>query len=158
MFVLHLHTCNLGTEERESANPFTGERIGIPIDSGLTSTERLAVKSLLTTSGATAPDPDTYCRVALPDGSIINLAVGNLFTDNPCIAFALEYDTLTPDVVSFIHALASRGNMAIGSSTDPTVVALPLSEQRNRVLSRWPQVHVVESPLDLEDWIRHHIH
>ena len=151
---LHLHTCNLGTQTQESRNPFTGEIFAVPIDIGLNSAERSAVRALLADVEASAPDPDTYCRVVLGDGSALNVAVSNLFGDGPCRAFAVEYYSLTPAVASFVHDLASRGNLAIVASVKPLAVALPLPDQRERVASRWPSAYVVASPSDLEHWLR----
>jgi hypothetical protein len=157
MFRLHLHTCNLGTQVRETRNPFTGETIVYPIDSGLTPAERESARSLLAEAGASAPDPDMYSHVVLSDGSSVNIGVDNLYTDDPCIALALEYYTLNPAVASFVHSLASRGNMAIISTTNPKIVALPLIGQRDRVLSRWPETRVVISHAELEDWLHENI-
>ena len=157
MFALHLHTCNLGTHMRESKNPFTGAVFVVPNDLGRTSLERDAVRALLEEVGASNPDPDTYCNIAFPDSSSVSVAVGNLYSNGPCTGFALEYDRLTPAVASFVHALAVRGNLSIISGVEPTVAALPLFEQRERVLSRWPGVQVVESALDLETWLRQNL-
>jgi hypothetical protein len=159
MFELHLHTCNLGTKTRKGVNPFTGEPLVIHIDLGLTAAEREAVQTLLVEVGASDPDPDYYRRVVLPKGSIVNAAIGPSVNDLklPCIAFAVEYYSLTTEVASFIHALASKGNMSIGSASDPAVVALTLPEQKKRVVQRWPKASVVASPRQLEAWLRQNI-
>jgi hypothetical protein len=157
MFFLHLQSCNLGTQVREVKNPFTGEVLVVPIDLGLTASERDAVRALLAEAGASPPDPDTYCRVVLRDGNRVDVAVGGLYTDATPMAIAVEYNALSPEVASFVHALASRGNMSIISGVDPAVVALPLPTQRTQVASRWPEAPVVEAPSDLEAWLRQNI-
>ncbi len=121
------------------------------------STASEAVKGLLSEACASPPDPDTYCSVTLPDRGRLNVAVGTLYTDKQCRGFALEYYALTPGVASFVHALASRGNLAIVSGIDPMVVALPLADQKEKLRSRWPQAPVVQSPSELEDWLRQNI-
>jgi hypothetical protein len=142
---------------REITNPFNGETIVIPRVLELTSSEREAVKSLLAEVGASAPDPDTYCSVTLPDGGEVGVAVGNLCAEGPCGAFALEYNALTRGVASFIHTLASRGNLAIMSSSGTTGVAVPSADQKEKVRSRWPEAEIVDSPSDLERWLRQNI-
>jgi hypothetical protein len=155
---LHLHTCNLGTKVRKGANPFTGEPLEFPIDDGLTAAEREAVRRLLAEVRAGDPDPESYCRVVLPEGSVVNVGIGSLNNpDLPCIAFALECSSVNLEVASFIHALASKGNMSIGSAVDPKVVALPLREQRERVVRRWPNALVVTLPGQLEAWLHQNI-
>ncbi len=59
MFFLHLQSCNLGTHVRKVKNPFTGEALAVPIDLGLTSSERDAVRALLAEVGASPPDLQT---------------------------------------------------------------------------------------------------
>jgi hypothetical protein len=157
MFMLDMHTCNLGDQTTETINPFTGDVIVIPIDFGLTSKERMSVRDFLAESGASAPDPDDYCRVMLPRGNSVNVDVGTLYTDVPCRGFAAEYSVLAPEVASFLYELARRGNMTIGSSSDPKLVALTSREQPEGVKARWPQAGYVESPTELEAWLRENI-
>lgn len=156
-FSLHLHTCNLGTQVRKGKNPFTGEVVEFPIDPGLTSAERSAVRALLKEAGASEPDPDNYRRVTFKDKSTVNVAAGALDRKEPCVAFAVECSALTLKVVSLIHDLACKGNMSIGSTVDPAVVALPLADQAKKVSKRWPGASVVESPSQLEFWLRQQI-
>jgi hypothetical protein len=156
-FSLHLHTCNLGTAVREAVNPFTGEVLKIPVDLGPTATEIDAVRDFLTESRAGELDPDTYCRIDLPDGSKVNVAIGTLGQKHPCIAFAVECFALTDDTVSFVLELAKRGRMSIGSTSDPGVVALPAGDLPARVAQRWPSAPVVETPAELWVWLQHNI-
>jgi hypothetical protein len=157
-FTLHLHTCNLGTAVRTCRNPFTKELVTVPIDHGLTKSERQAVTELLEEVGAGEPDPDTYCRVELPDGTYVNVAVGTLAdVDVARVAFAVECSALSLEVVAFVYALASWGNLSIGSSIDPEVVALPHRRQWDRVSKRWPKASVVESPSELKVWLKQNL-
>jgi hypothetical protein len=156
-FTLHLHTCSLGTKVRTCRNPFTEQSIAVPIDCGQTKTERQTVGALLEEVGAGEPDSDSYRRVELPDGSIVSVAVGTLADDAACVAFAVECSALTAEVASFLHALASRGNLSIGSSIDPEVVVLPCPRLREQVSGRWPKASIVESPSELGVWLERNL-
>jgi len=157
-FTLHLHTCNLGKRVRKCRNPFTNEPIAFPIDRGLTVAERQAVLALLEEARAAEPDPDTYRRVELSDGSIVSVAVGTLADAAPrVVAFGVECSALTAEVALFLYSLASRGNLSVGSSIDPQVVALPLPEQRELVSGRWPKARVTGSPSQLKDWLERNL-
>jgi hypothetical protein len=156
-FTLHLQSCNLGTEVRMLRNPFTNEPVVAHIDHGLTATERQAVRELLEEVKAGEVDPDFYRRVKLPDGSLVDVGVGTLYDENTCGAFAVDCSDLTDQVVSFLHTLASRGNLSIGSTIDPQVVALPRREQKEWVSERWPTVCVVKSPSQLLAWLRQNL-
>jgi hypothetical protein len=152
-FRLHLQTCNLGTRARTVRNPFTGATLAVPGDLALTAEDRQAVRALLQEVGAGEPDPDTYRRIELPGGSIVDIAVGTLDDDAPCIGFAVECSDLTAEGASFLYALASRGNLSVGSSIDPQVVALTRPEQRERVARWYPKVSMVGSPSRLRVWL-----
>jgi hypothetical protein len=154
MICLDIHTCNLGHQTREAINPFTDEKLNIPIDLGLTSKEQMAVREFLAESGASPPDSDSFCRVMLLGGDSVIVDVGSLYTDVPCRGFAAEYSVLTLEVASFLFELARRGNMTIGSSVNPTLVALTSREQPEQVKVRWPHASFVESPEGLEAWLR----
>ncbi len=155
-FGLHLHTCNLGTTARQATNPFTGEPVEFPIDVGLSDSETDAVEAFLADNGASEPDPDSYCRVEL-SGDVVNVAVGGLYDAEPCVAFAIECSDLNQTVAQFVHELACRGNMSIGSSIDPTVVSLPLSGQVKDVSERWPSFVLVDTPTKLLHWLQKNV-
>jgi hypothetical protein len=138
-------------------HPFTGEPVAVPLDHGLTEAERQAVRALLEEVGAAEPDPDSYRRVELSDGSIVSLAVGTLDRDAPCVAFAVECSALTAAVAYFLYALASRGNLSVGSSIDPEVTALPRPHQNQRVSWRWPKARLAESPSLLRAWLEQNL-
>lgn len=161
---LALRTCNLGTKVKEIPNPFDGRTITIHFDDGLTEAEREAVRKLLAQVGASEPDPETYCQIRLPDGSRLNVAIGTLNMAHPCIGFAVEFTPLSTAVVEFVFALALAGNMTVGSSIDPSVVAIlaPGLQRLTPVLKarlheRRPTAQVVGSPLELEAWLRERI-
>ena len=157
-FSLHLHTCNLGTEIRMCQNPFTGEAISIPRDPGLTLDESQAVRRLLEEVEAGEPDADTYRHIEFADGSLVSVAVGRLLAEGAaCRALAVECSVLTASVADFLYALASRGNLSIGSSIDPKVVVLLRAEQSKLVSRRWPEANVVESPSQLRDWLERNL-
>jgi hypothetical protein len=155
-FTLHLQSCNLGTKVRMLRNPFTNEPVVAHIDHGLTATERQVVRELLEEVKAGEVDPDSYRRVKLPDGSLVDVGVGSP-DDNTCGAFAVDCSDLTDQVASFLHTLASRGNLSIGSTIDPQVVALPRREQKEQVSERWPKARVVTSPSQLLTWLRQNL-
>ena len=153
-FGLHLNTCNLGTEVRRMKNPFTEEPVDIPIDLGLTEAEREGVQSLLREVNAGEPDPDTYSRITLKDGSIVDIAIGSLNdTKARCGAFAVECKRLTIEVSAFLFRLAHAGNLSIGPTVGTPVIAVVSSEQVARVAHRWPHVDLVETPQSLNDWL-----
>jgi hypothetical protein len=156
-FTLHLQTCNLGTKVRMLRNPFTNDPVVAHIDQGLTATERQAVRELLEEVKAGEVDPDAYRRVKLPDGSLVDVGVGSLYDETTCGAFAVDCSDLTDQVASFLHTLASRGNLSIGSTIDPQVVALPRREQKERVSERWPKAREVKSPSQLFAWLRQNL-
>jgi hypothetical protein len=152
-FELHLQTCNLGTAAGTYQNMFTGEIIEVPLDRALTAEEKRAVRALLQEVGAGEPDPDTYRRVELPDGSIVSVAVGTLDDDAPCGGCAVECSALTTAVALFLFALAKRGNLSVGSGTDPEVVAYTRPEQRERVCRWYPKASMAGSPSRLRAWL-----
>ena len=149
---LDLRTCNLGSEVKEAANPFTGDPWRVHIDDGLTDDERNAVRALLARVGASEPDPDTYCQIRLSDGSRVNVAIGTLNMAHPCVAFAVEFQSLSPAVAEFVFSLAQAGNMTIRATS--TVVAVLSPATKVRVQERWPTAQVVGSPVELESWLR----
>ncbi len=162
-FTLHLHSCNVGPELQTITNQFTGESFAIPVDHGLTASELDGVRTLLTDAKVGPPDPETYCRVPLADGSFVDVAIGTLDsiaalgTHAPCIAFAVDCSALTTGVAEFVYELAKRGNMTIGSTLDPSVVSLPVPGQRVRARHRWPNAIVTDSPAKLAVWLREQI-
>ena len=155
MFELHLHTCNLGSAVRLTANPFTGEPIEVPLDVGLTAEQQSAVRALLVEAGAEEPDPDGYRRVRLPDGAIISVLGPPDEEWASCVALAVECRALTQGVADFVHKLAQRGEMAV--MVVPQVVALPSLAPLGRVARRWPSAVVVESPGELFGWLRENL-
>jgi hypothetical protein len=155
-FGLALHTCNLGTATRNVVNPFTREPIEIAIDPGLTIAERDAVRSFLSDCKAGEPDPDTFCKINLNDGCIVNVAIGTLDQEHPCIGFAVECSALTSDGAFFVLELAKRGNMSIGSSIDGDVVAFT-SAPTEMAAKRWPLAQVMDSADQLKAWLAENI-
>ena len=156
-YSLHLHTCNLGTAVKKGKNPFTGDVVEFPNDDGLNRSEREAVQLLLQEVQASEPDPDGYMKVMFSDNGVANIGDGNLDDRSPCIAFAMEINMVTPQLVSFIYNLTRAGNMSIGSSIDPSVVALTSPTQDKKLLKRWPAAQVIESPLQLKKWLEENI-
>ena len=156
-FSLHLHTCNVETSVRKVTNPFTGTPVEVPIDEGLTAAERDAVRAFLAEVGAGEPDADTYCKIDLPDGSIVSVAIGTLDQEHACVAFAVECSTLTANTVSFVFELARRGNMSIGSTVAPEIVALPSVAANDCMTRRWPMAQSAETPAQLRAWLRNYI-
>jgi hypothetical protein len=156
MFIsLALHTCNLGTAVRTGRNPFTGQLVEFPIDDGLTPAEKAAVIKLLTEVRATPADEEGWRTVFLRDGSKINVSLGVLFeSDHPCVGCKVEFDPYSSIAVSFIFTLAQIGNMSVGSSIDPNVVALVRPLPTERVAKRWPNATITTNPEQLEAWLR----
>jgi hypothetical protein len=153
-YSLALHTCNLGTAIRTGTNPFTGRIAEFPIDDGLAPIEKVAVRKLLTDMGATVADEDGWRTVLLNDGSKVNVELGILDSDHPCIGCGVEFEPNSPVAVSFIFKLAQIGNMSVGSGIDPNVVALVRASPSERVTKRWPKAAITTSPDQLGAWLR----
>ena len=137
---------------RKAVNPFTGEAVTFPIDNGLTVGERAAVRVVLLSNGASEPDPDGFRSVRLSDGTKVNVCTWHLDREGACPGLEIECYAATPSAAAFVFELASEGNMTIGSTTDPAVVAAVSHAQAERVKARWPSVPVLRSPEDLLAW------
>jgi hypothetical protein len=153
-FSLSLHTANHGTARRTGVNPFTGAVVEFPIDHGLTAAERAAVRSVLSSYGASDADADGFRYIVLPDETKIGVDAGHVDREGVCPGVVVECNSTSADAAAFVFELASKGNMTVGSSVDPAVVAAVSSEQSERVKSRWPDVPVLRSPEDLLIWVK----
>lgn len=152
-FNLAFSTCNLGDETREMTNPFTGEKLLAHIDDGLTESERKAVLDLFKSNSASERDPDGYYYIEFPDGSHIGVGAFTLEGTDPCVGFAVECDRLTDAAADFLFKLSRAGNMSVGSSIDPDVVALTAAPSDD-VSKRWPGASVLDDPARLAAWLK----
>jgi hypothetical protein len=120
----------------------------------LTQAKNVAVQNLLTDVGATLADEDGWRTVLLDDGSMVNLELGILDSDHPCVGCGVEFEPLSSVAVSFIFTLAQIGNMSVGSGIDPNVVALVHASPSERVAKRWPKAAITTSLDQLGAWLR----
>jgi hypothetical protein len=149
------HTYNLRDEVRKGRNPFTGETVEFPMDTGLTEAERNAVKALLAGKHASGPDEDGFHNIPLSDGNVVSLWTGDLDGSAPSVAFQLQFEgPATREILDLAREIAVRGNLTIGSTFDPEIVALvnpPLDPQIRR---RWPKAMQLQTQEDFDDWVR----
>lgn len=148
------HTCNLGDAVRKGTNPFTGEPVEFPIDDGLSDSERMAVKQLLSEFHAIGPDPDGYYQIVFSNDTSINVGAGALDGATPCIGIAMEIEgPASQDVVRFARRLALEGNMAVSSAIDPDIVALVARSDDPRICERWPDAPILTNDDDFIKWV-----
>lgn len=150
---LHLHASHLGDQAREATNPFTGEKLRVPSDEGLSAAEREAVLELLSRNAATDPDPDGYYYVQLADDCRIGIGAPTLSSQRPCVGIGFECDRLTDTAIQFLFELSRAGNLSIGSSSDPDHVAFT-AQPNDRQAKRWPAAAVLEDPAQLAAWLQ----
>lgn len=131
----------------------TGEKLLAHIDDGLTESERKAVLDLLKSVSASEPDPDGYYYIDLSDGSHIGVGAFTLAGKDRCVAFAVECDHLTGAAADFLFKLSRAGNMTVGSSIDPDVVALTATPSDD-ASERWPNAPVLDDPARLAAWLK----
>jgi hypothetical protein len=153
-FDIHLHTCRLGKRVRKTVNPFTNEPILVPIDRGLSASERKAVSNLLAQVNAIGPDPDGYYNLTFSDGGMADACIGSLEGKPPCIAFGIEVQVMTDELVSFLYKLAQSGNMSIMPIMQDAVPLLTSLATDQLVQERWPDALVIDSPAQLERLLR----
>jgi len=151
---LHLHSCNLEAGTRTVTNPFTGKPIEIPRDGGLTQAERATATKLLSDVRASPVDPDGYRKISFTDGSTLSVGIGTLETSQPCIAFVVEFESLSEAVLSFIFMLAHSCNLSVGSTIDPIVVAVTQTPHNEHFRKHCPTAIVANSEPQLEAWIK----
>ncbi len=149
---LHFHTCNLSDDTREATNPFTNEKTFFHVDDGLSESERKAVLDLLRTASASEPDPDGYYYVDLPDGARVGVGASTLSGSDKCVAFAVECNNLTDAAADFLFRLSRAGNMSVGSSVNPDVVAFT-AQPNDKVVVRWPKAPLLPDSASLAAWL-----
>jgi hypothetical protein len=103
---------------------------------------------------ASNPDPDRYRKIHCKDGGVASISIGTLEDPDPCIAFAVEFERLTPEVALFVFNIARLGNMSVGSTIKPEVVLLTRASESELVAKRWPKAIVAETPKHLESWLK----
>jgi hypothetical protein len=153
-FDIHFHTCRLGKRVRKMVNPFTNEPILVPIDRGLSASERKSVRNLLTEVNAIGPDPDGYYRLTFADGGWAYACIGSLEGKPPSIAFGLEVIVMTDELLVFLYKLAQSGNMSITPIMEASVTVLTSPATDQLVRERWPDALVLDSPVQLEKVLR----
>jgi hypothetical protein len=153
-FNIHFHTCHLSKRVRKGINPFTKEPVLFPIDRGLNASERKAVRSLLAEVNAIGPNPDGYYKVTFADGGIANACIGSLDGKHPSIAFYVEVEVMTDELVAVLYKLAQSGNMAIIPDMQDAVPLLTSPAMDQLMRDRWPDALVIDSPAQLEKLLR----
>jgi hypothetical protein len=145
-FDIHYYTCNLGTRREAQKNPLTGEVQSVPVDDGLSDSERAAVIGLLRSGGAAEPDEFGCYALELPDGGSAEVYAGDLRGPDRCDGLMVALWSLAPGLVSFLWELCRAGNMVAMPVMEDEVAAVAGEAQRERVRARWPGVVVVRSP------------
>ncbi|MEZ6140914.1 MAG: hypothetical protein R3B84_10115 [Zavarzinella sp.] len=148
-FDIHFQTCNLGTRTTKRKNPFTGKMQSVPMDDGLTDSERVAVRKLLKSAGAATPDEFGCYAVEFKDGGSAEVFASELTGTEQCDGLMVSLQGLTPEVVKFLWELCHVGGMAATPVMEDAVVVVASPEQFQRVKSRWPSAVVVGSPEEL---------
>ena len=144
-FDIYYQTCNLGTGTARRKNPFTGAIESVPIDDGLSVSERAAVETLLRSSGATGPDQFGCYVLDLPDGGSAEVFARGLGGAEPFDGLMVAARSLTLGLASFLWELCRAGNMVAMPVMEEEVAAVASEAQRARVQSRWPEAVVVGS-------------
>ncbi|MEZ6047849.1 MAG: hypothetical protein R3C11_20195 [Planctomycetaceae bacterium] len=105
-----LHTCNLGDTVREGVNPFTGERVGFPIDNGLTEVEMDTVQEVFERYSIIGPEPDGEgYAVYGKAGESIRFRGGELHGKYPLVGLSVEITTVlevTEEVAGIVLEVA----------------------------------------------------
>lgn len=153
-FDIYFHTCRLGKRVRKMVNPFTKELMFAPIDRGLCASERKAVSKLLAEVNAIGPDPDGYYNLTFSDGGTASVGIDSLEEKHPCIAFVVEIQMMTDELVAFLYKLAQCGNMSIMPIMQDTVTVLTSSPKDQLVRERWPDAVVLDSSAQLKKLLR----
>lgn len=123
-YSFYFHTRNLGKKVHRATDPFTGEARDIPIDDGLTASERKVLGSVLAKHGFKGPEPEGEgYALYLAEGQRVRVRDGDLMGTEPITGFAVEVTVLelTDEVLGVLLDLAKSGNLAFTSETGDNV-------------------------------------
>lgn len=160
-YEFNLHTCNLSDRTRPAIHPITRARLDIPVDEGLTPTERQALRATFDEYGITGQEPhgEGYAWY-LPENGSVRLRAGPDLeaTDKRLPGFAVEItvNRLTDGVLAFVLKVARQGNLALMSFTGDRVrLVKPLNDPR--IKKRWPDAGVITTVDELRSWFEKEI-
>jgi hypothetical protein len=118
----------------------------VPVDDGRTDAERAAVRNLLRSAGAAAPDEFGCYAVQFEDGGSAEVFASELGGPEQCDGLVVSLHRPTPAVIGFVYELCRAGNMSATPVMEDEVVVVASEGQRRRVQCRWPAAVVVGSP------------
>jgi hypothetical protein len=153
-FDIILQTCNLTDKTKEAVDPFTGDTIQIPTGEHVTAAERSALIELLAAAGASEPDKSGIYHPRLSDGSSAEVYFSNLASDPDFGGGIIVLRGLSPEQTRFIFSLADLGNLAIYPGSQGAVAIVTSVANAQRVVSRWPDVVVAQTPEELHVILR----
>ena len=131
-FDILYHTRNLGTRTAKRKNPFTGKMQSVPVDDGLTDTERADVRKLPRSAAAANPDEFGCYAVEFKDGGSAEVFASELAGTEQCDGLMVSLHGLTLAVVGFLYELCRAGNMAATPIMEEEVVVVASEEQLAR--------------------------
>lgn len=151
-FTFHLASCRLGDRRREVTEPFTGEKVSIPIDDGLTADENSALHKILAREGFVESDvPGEGYLLSL--SATESLRLRSDFAPGGCgIAAEIVVRKLTDQVVELLLEFICTGRLALMSSTGGDV-RLPNVSLDPKVRRRWPDAPVIHFAADIRTWL-----
>ena len=149
-FDIHYRTCNLGTRTVERENPFTGDMQTVPVDHGMSTTGRAAVRKLLASAGASKPDKYGRYTVKFSDGGTAEVFADELEGPEQCDGLMVSLRGMTEQTVGFLWELCREGNMAAIPVMEEDILVVVSEKQRQRVQGRWPDAVAVGSPKELD--------
>ncbi len=143
-FLIRFSSCNFEVDSSPPIDPIFG--FGQPqfTDSGLSSLERAALRSLFMKKGGRRPGIDDRVHLTLHDGSVAEIHFAGLYTDNRCTEGTVSADELSLPLLQLAIELASEVRLILrpGEFPRPLVVS---EELRRSLLIRYPQVQAVFS-------------
>jgi hypothetical protein len=159
-YTLGLYTLNLGDRVRKATNPFTGEPMEFYIDDGMTKAEVASVKRILEEMGATRADDSGYRYFSLPNGT--RVGVGGFARDLASgiqsipVEFVVRGEFSTPEA-SLVLSIVPAGNLFIGSSADPHLVATASQVSDQRFHQRHKHSSIATDANALASWVKQKI-
>jgi hypothetical protein len=160
-YSFNLYTCNLSDRTRPAVHPITRARLEIPVDDGLTPTERQALRVLFDEYGIAGQEPhgEGYAWY-LPENGSVRLRGGPDLeaTGQRLGGFAVEITVkrLTDEVLAFVLRAAREGNLALMSFIGDRVRLVNESSDP-RIKKRWPDAKVIATVEALRSWLENEI-
>lgn len=143
-FLIRFSSCNFEIDTSPAIDPIFGFEQTQFTDTGLTSSQRATLRSLLTKKGGRRPGIDDRVHLSLHDGSVAEVQFVGLYSDSRCTEGIVVAEELTMPLLQLAIELASEVRLILrpGEFPRPLVVS---EELRRTLLLRNPKVQAVFS-------------